>query len=1184
MRLKKLEIRGFKTFADPTELEFTPGITAVVGPNGSGKSNISDAIAWVMGESNVRHLRATRTEDVIFSGSAKRKPVGLAEVTLTVDNSAGLLPVGFEEVTITRRAYRSGNSEYLINKVPCRLRDIYELFLDSGVGRGAYSMVTQGEIDRLLTGKPEDRREFLEEAAGVKKYRHRRLEAYRKLENTKNNLTHVDGIMRELQDQMEPLAEQAENAIRYRQLTERLREIEVGLLVQRVQRLDAGLKEWKHTEVSTAGQLAEADREIVRLAGREQGAAGLLRKAQEVLEAAHGQYSRTQSAAERLKLDLALAEARKKSADEGEQRLNEEIIRLEMRLASLREQSSGLDGEAEDASGRRAELEEQVSALQADAARLSAEVTERQAKLAQQEADARELAEDKAAQKSRLESAGVRRAELDRLIEASRERIAALAARRAERAAEQEAASKGAAAQEALVSSLGDQIDGLRKGLADTEDNLESALAAKDEAGRALVDRGSRIKMLKEMEAAREGYFAGVRAVLAAAKSGHLPDSYATVADILRVPADYEQAVEAALGSALQDIVAPGFEEARLAIEYLKKGSLGRATFLPMDRLGRPDVFTKERCRGARGILGSAYDLVGFDDYYEPAARMLLGRVLIAEDLPSGAEAARRLNGWGKIVTLDGELLVPSGAITGGSRLRKGAGLIERKRDIADLTAGLDKLTGEQELAAAAVQQIKGALGEANQKLKSLLSEAEDARVALARLIGARDSAAATIREMEESERDAAARLESAKAQQAELEVEAAALEEMLTGSSNAGGQIDRLLERQRRDVVQLQARRDGTAAQLAEASAGLSAIVERENAVRQREAMLREETARATSSLAGRRRDLEQLLDPTDKDELSLDDLGANAARAAEEFAEARKLLEQRQAEAQSASSAHDRLAEELTELRETRELLNDELHKAQIALTRCESEFAQSIERLWDDYEITREDALTWPESLVVKHGTATEVARLRKEIRAMGDVNTGAVAEFERVRERWEFLASQRTDLEEARDSLLQAIREIDDSTRDLFMDTFWQVSRHFEEMFTTLFGGGLARLELTKPDDLLETGVEVIVQPPGKKLQNMELLSGGEKALTAQALLFALMRVKPSPFCVMDEVDAPLDDANVGRFAALVKQFAEDSQFIVITHNRATMEAADVLYGVTMSEPGISSVVSAELTDE
>lgn len=1184
MRLKKLEIRGFKTFPDATEMEFTPGITAVVGPNGSGKSNISDAIAWVMGESNVRNLRASRTEDVIFSGSAKRKPVGLAEVTLTVDNSTGLLPLGFEEVTITRRAYRSGDSEYLINKVPCRLRDIYELFLDSGVGRGAYSMISQGEIDRLLTGKAEDRREFLEEAAGVKKYRHRRLEAYRKLENTKSNLTHVDGIMRELQTQMEPLAEQADDAIRYKQLTDRLREIEVGLLVSRVQKLESDLKEWKETENSTAERLAETERDIARLTSREQAAAGMLRKSQEKLEAAHSEFSMTQSAAERLKLDLALAEARKRSAEEGENRLNEEIIRLEMRLADLREQSLGLDGEASEAGSCRAELGGEAATLRTEVERLGADLTERQEKLAEQEAGARELAEDKAAQRSRLESSGARRGELERLISATVERIEAVAARRAERAAEQARAASEAEGQASHVQALEEQIAAMRRELTEAEEDLESALAAKEDAGRALADRSSRLRMLKEMQEAREGYYAGVKAVLAAAMSGQLPEGYATVADILEVPPHLEQAIEAALGSAIQDIVTPGFEQARTAIEYLKSRTLGRATFLPLDRLERSEVIPNSRCHGLPGMLGTAYDLVSCDAAFDPAARLLLGRVLVAEDLPTAANASRKLKGWSKIVTLDGELLVPSGAITGGSRTRRGAGLIERKRDIASLTKELGKLTEEQKLAQAAVQQLKAQLAKLTQKLTETLSQSEAAKVALARSVGARDSAAASIRELEESEREAAARLESANEQKAALEEEIRALEALVAGSSDAGGQLDRLLERQRSDVQKAQALRDSGAARLSDLLAELSAAAEREKAIEQRRTLLKDDAARANVALTTRRRELEQLQTSGDLGEGSLEDLSVDAGEATKAFEEARQRLEECQAEVQECANAHDTLAAELAEHRESREMLSTELHKAQIALTRCESEFAQSIERLWDDYEINREDALTWPESLVVKHGTATEVARLRKEIRAMGDVNTGAVAEFERVRERWEFLASQRTDLEEARDSLLQAIREIDDSTRDMFMDTFWQVSRHFEQMFTTLFGGGAARLELTRPDDLLETGVEVIVQPPGKKLQNMDLLSGGEKALTAQALLFALMRVKPSPFCVMDEVDAPLDDANVGRFAALVRQFAQDSQFIVITHNRATMEAADVLYGVTMSEPGISSIVSAELTDE
>ncbi|MCC6483950.1 MAG: chromosome segregation protein SMC [Armatimonadetes bacterium] len=1183
MRLKKLEIRGFKTFADNTEVVFTPGITAVVGPNGSGKSNISDAIAWVMGESNVRHLRANKTEDVIFNGSAKRKAVGLAEVSLTLDNSSGSLPVGFEEITVTRRAYRSGDSEYFINKVPCRLKDIFELFLDSGAGRGAYSMVSQGEIDRLLTGKAEDRRELLEEAAGVKKYRVRRHETYRKLEHTRENLSRVDDIMQELQTQMEPLAEQAETAIRYRELTERLREIEVGLLVSRVQKLDSDISDYKLTEESITAQVAELEGVFASQTQAEADAGQAAREAQSTLETTHREFSHAQSAAERLRSDLAIAQAHRQSAEEARKRASEDIIRLEMRLAELSQQLDARAEEHSDTAQTRSGLEEEVARLKAGLHQFTQQIRQREESLAEQEASARGLAEDKAAQRSRLESNLRRRQELEAAEAVAQERLQSLAERRDTRIQDVERAESVVAAQTQNVEALSALLQELRSRHEDARENLESAQALREEASRLSIDCGSRLKMLKELEEAREGYFAGVRSVLSAARKGDLPADYAAVADILRIPADLDHALEAALGSQVQDIACSTFEDARRAIEFLKSRNLGRATFLPMDRLEDRDVWTRERWRGVNGLRGSAYELVEFDRRYDPVARLLLGRVLVAENVQFAGEAARKLRGWGKIVTLEGELLVPSGAVTGGSRVKKGAGLIERKREIAELGRELERLTDEQELAQAAVQQIKVELEELAGKLSEVQAEGEQAKVCLAQAAGERDSARASLREMDDAERETLSRLESTRAQSATIQAESAALQALLDNTGSEGSSLDEMLEHQRKELGEMQSERHRRAEEVSELSSRLSALIERENSVSRAQSQTQEEIQRATHSLEARRRELSDVESAGSLSDESLQDLAIDAEAALAAFKRAEELLAEAQAASQSAQQEHHARAMQLKDTRDLRDGLSEELHQLQISLTRSEADLAQNLERLWDEYEITRSDAMSWPEPLLIKHGTVGEVARLRKEIRAMGEVNTGAIAEFERVRERWEFLATQRTDLEEARDSLLEAIREIDDSTRDLFMNTFEQVKGNFEELFTLLFGGGVAQLELTQPDNLLETGIEVFVQPPGKKLQNMDLLSGGEKALTAQALLFALMRVRPSPFCVLDEVDAPLDDANVGRFAQLVRQFAEESQFIVITHNRATMEAADVLYGITMQEPGISSVISAKLSD-
>lgn len=1183
MLLKKIQIRGFKTFADNTEIVFTPGITAVVGPNGSGKSNISDAIQWVMGESNVRNLRAARTEDVIFNGSGKRKALGLAEVSLTLDNSTGRLPVGFDEVTITRRAFRSGDSEYFINKVPCRLRDIFELFLDSGAGRGAYSMVNQGEIDRMLTAKPEDRRELLEEAAGVKKYRHRRQETVRKLEHTETNLSRVADIMNELAIQVEPLADQAKQAIRYKELTSRLGEIEVGLLVSRVQQLESDINGWQAREQELNRQLEELEELIEGQAIDEENALARSRQAQQELEEAYQSFNRAQSEVDGLKGELAIAVARRESAEEGKRRINEELQRLGARLEEQSREMESHRVELEEVSRQKAELSMELEGLKPQQSELISQISRKEEALKQQEAGARGLAADRAAQQSRSESCQNRIRQLQLEAEQCQVRVAELVQRRQARSDEADAAASLVLSETVRANQLTQSAAQQQAECEEVQENLQEATLALEDLNRSLMEVSSRLKTLQELHDAREGFFAGVKAVMQASEKGALPKEYAVVADILEVPADLDQAVEAALGGALQDIATPTFDLAKRAIEYLRQMSTGRATFLPMDRLDRQNILSPDAFKGVSGIIGCAYDLIGYDGFYEPVARMLLGRVLVAEDIDSAGNAARSLKGWSKIVTPEGELLLPSGAITGGSRQRKGSGLTERKRELAELSTRQHELAAQQENAKDAVEALKAELKNATETLAATRSEAESARISLAQAVGARDAAQSSLRELEDAENQAQKTLEAARAQVSELELESAALEAMLSNTEEAGGALEEMLSRQHEELSALQITREQLNEEVGEVSNRLSAASERELSLKRLIDGLRQDDQRTRNLLASRRQELENLERQGAVTDEQLEEAAKRLKVAQANLAKAEQTLAVKQGNAKEMASLLAIASQGLKLSRTTRDQASDEMHKLQLSLTRGETEMVQSLERLWEDYEINKIDALTWPEPLLVKDGTASEVAKLRREIRLMGDVNTGAIAEYERVQERWDFLSGQKSDLEEAKEGLLQAIREIDESTRDLFLDTFNQVADHFETIFRSLFGGGAAKLELTMPSNLLDTGVEIFVQPPGKKLQNMNLLSGGEKALTAQAFLFALMRVRPSPFCVLDEVDAPLDDANVTRFATLVRQYAENSQFIVITHNRATMEAADCLYGVTMSEPGVSSVVSARLTE-
>lgn len=1183
MYIKRLEIQGFKTFADRIEVELTSGITAVVGPNGSGKSNIADAISWVLGEQNIRNLRGTRAQDVIFAGSERRKALGMAEVSLTLDNSCGSLPLEFSEVTVTRRAFRSGDSEYFVNKVPCRLKDIFELFLDTGMGREAYSMVSQGEIDAILSAKSEDRRGLFEEAAGIKKYRHRRKEASKKLENTEGNLRRVNDIISELSGQVEPLAEQAEAAARHNELVARLREIETGLLIN-------DLRKWADDRGRTSELKTESER---RIAGQDKRISDLewerdkvvtqLAELDRSVEVARTRHQEAMSASQRIKSGLALAEERRKAAEDAGQRLKTTIEQLENRIEDAAERLERLQVEesgcAERESGLAREVAEQTRLLE----QVTAELESASRIVEDRKSAYLELARDQASKRTELDSLQARQAQLEVTLAKYVAEIDALKENAAQTAGKWQETSGRLSALRASAEARDAELPPLRKKRDDAQARVASATGKLDQVHSSMVGKGSRLSALKEMAEAHEGFFEGVRSVMLALKAKKLTGNYATVADVVTVPEGLETAIEVALGSAVQDVISDTVDEAKAAIRFLKENRAGRATFLPLNGI-RPRISNISGGLNRQGVHGIASELVGFDKKYSAAINVLLGGVVVVENIDDAVKFSRETSGWGRIVTLDGEVIVPTGAMTGGTRPGKGPGLLARKQEIDTLTkvlAVLEETRGktEKELDASRQELVKTTeriveLEKTESAEKLLLVEAERQIEYLERERTRIDRDLETVT-VEKSDAETA------------LDCDSKAISELTTQLSASGKEntdLDEFVANAQKRLEELGARREVAAESYMESSVMLASV-------RERHTGLAQSIKQTSASLAEMRSELESRREEIGRQEA---EAGANA----EERATLSTSISEADAGLESAKKALDELLVRHSELAQTVAVGDTELkslHKARseaaetlrdcdVREARLEVLIAQISERLMEEYEITAEEALAREEPVEVERGTATEVGRLRREIKAMGPVNTGAIQEYERISERWEFLTSQRDDLESARAKLLGAITDIDESTRDLFMTTYHKIEQYFDHMFKRLFNGGRTELILTDPSNLLETGVEVVVQPPGKKLQNLQLLSGGERALTASALLFALLMVRPSPFVVFDEVDAPLDDSNVERFADVLREFTEHSQFIVITHNRATMEASDTLYGVAMQEPGVSRLLSVRLADE
>jgi len=1183
MFLTKLELMGFKTFADRTTLEFSPGITAVVGPNGTGKSNIADAVLWALGEQNIRNIRGTRVEDVIFTGSDKRKRLGMAEVSLTFDNSCGTLPLAFSEVTVTRRAYRSGEGEYFINRAQCRLKDIYELFLDTGMGREAYSIISQGEVDAVLSAKPEDRRALFEEAAGVKKYRHRRKEATKKLENTEDNLRRVNDIVHELNTQVEPLAEQAEVAKRYTELNTRLRHIEIGLLINDLRRYTTELDKIRQARQDGAERIAEYDSRIADLDAQKAELVRRLSELEDKIEQARTFHQEIQNAVQQLESRLALIDEREKTYRDTRAAIAADISQLESRAeeTSARLERMRLDREA--CVRRETELRSEAATCVEHLTDLDRRLGEAAKAVEEQKASYVEIAAELAAKRNELENRRTRIPELEKKAEQLRAELGSLDK---DRDAAIEQKDEALRLIDDFREDMGQAEERLRE-LGDAERELAENLKSHRENLATLqkesLKKSSRLRALEEMTEAHEGFYEGVRSVMAAHKAGKLQGHYAVVVDVISVPGGLETAMEVVLGSGIQDIITDTVDEAKRAIQFLKENEAGRATFLPLRGI-RPTTGMLNDVGKSSGVIGIATDLVVYDAKYAPAIKVLLGKVIVCRDIDSAIKLARGTAGWGKIVTLDGEVIVPTGAMTGGSRVSKGPNLLARKREMDDLADDLKQI----EISIAACQEE---IGESEKRIAKLDKERDacdktvaDTRVALAEQERRHEFHQLDIARLE---REIEAVLVERDEVAAALEIEQAK-EKTLTADMKSAGQgnaeLDERVADAQRNLEFLRSEREESNADLMRLNIELAAAKERCDSLDTAIKTGGSDLQQADADIRSKRRQLENgsiqaEADSKERESLlvELEKQREATSAAAEELS---ALLEQKSELAWS----HGQIEQDLKSVSSAKAELSDLVHDADIKEARCEVQANQIAVRLDEEYEITRDQALSWPEDIEVKYGTAAEVGRLRREIKSMGMVNIGAVQEYERVRERWDFLTAQKADLEEARNSLYQAIKEIDDSTRDIFLKTFDDVAAAFDLMFKRLFGGGRAEISLTDLDNLLETGIDIEVQLPGKKLQDLALLSGGEKALSASALLFALLTVKPSPFVVLDEVDAALDEANVERFAEVLVEMSARTQFVVITHNKATMEASNTLYGVTMQEPGVSKLISVKLLRE
>ncbi|WP_294474219.1 chromosome segregation protein SMC [uncultured Intestinimonas sp.] len=1181
MYLKALEIQGFKSFPDKTVLTFEHDITAIVGPNGSGKSNISDAIRWVMGEQSTKALRGGKMEDVIFGGTAKRKQLGFAEVSLVLDNTGRLFPMEESEIMVTRRYYRSGESEYFINRHAVRLRDVNELFMDTGLGREGYSIIGQGRIDEILSVKSADRREVFEEAAGISRYRHRKEEAERKLERTQENLVRVNDKIDELELQVEPLRAQAEKARKYLILRDELRGLEISLWMDQLDRIRAGAVKLNIDCEQAVRQKEEAQSRLEALYAAAEGYAAQMREKDIEAEGIRFRMQQREADANECQRAIAVLQAQIQSNLESAGRVRQELEAQEGRAGSIAaqigERQARLDEIAARMEALKAALEEARRSDRDERSRAGTLQGELEALREKEAVETASAAEAKAL----LSALAAAAQELLDRDESIRRDLAAGEARLARLREE-------AAATQAELDQAREDRDALGNVLSGHQLRAEArqrkVKAAEELQVKLRMDEhalSSRIHMLAEMEKVYEGYSKAVKLVMGEAQRGSLRHIHGPVAGLVHVPDPYTVAIETALGGAMQHIVVESEEDGKAAIQALKRRDGGRCTFLPLSSI-RPSDFRDAGVEDEPGFVGMGDRLVEFDPKYQRVFSNLLGRVVVAQDLDAAIAMARKYRYRFRVVTLDGQVLNPGGSMTGGSASRS-AGILSRANELERLNTQIDGLRRELEEAVRALDEARREATAAaydletaqaqRRELESRLLQLEERWSAqgqsLSDVEAQQNAQRGELAQVEERSRQTEADTGAARARIEALEGSAAALRAEAQGK--AAGQEE------------IRARMEAVNAKIAGLSLELASL-EAEDAA-SRKALGELEALRR--DLTGDRAQREGVLQEfQDKNRDLTGRIGAQEAR-----------LQAIRAENETRKEQVARLNQEKLELeaqrnradRESRdknsELLNLEREVSVLEQKKVAAglEEQQLLDKLWETYELSHEAARAQRLELESAAQAQKRVGELKRTISGLGNINLDAIDEFQRVNERYTYLTGQRDDVQRSKDELERVIAEITGEMKAIFSRQFGIINAAFGETFCELFGGGRAALELDDPDDILNCGIEIRVQPPGKALKVLSLLSGGEKAFVAIALYFAILKVRPTPFCVMDEIEAALDDANVARFARYLRGMSGKTQFIVITHRRGTMEEADVLYGVTMQEQGISRLLTINLND-
>lgn len=1182
MYLKSIEVQGFKSFANKIVFEFHNGITGIVGPNGSGKSNVGDAVRWVLGEQSAKQLRGSNMQDVIFSGTENRKPLGFAYVAITLDNSDRKLAIDFEEVTIARRVYRSGESEYLLNGTSCRLKDVHELFYDTGIGKEGYSIIGQGQIDKILSGKPEERRELFDEAAGIVKFKRRKATAWKKLEDEKQNLLRVTDILTELEKQIGPLEKQSEIAKTYLKKKEELKVLDVNLFLMEAKRIEDQSKELE-------GKLSIAEKDLEDTKDSYENTKieyDKLEKDIEELDAKVDEYRNKQNESGILSRDIEgkmnVLKEQIHSLKQSEEHLQERKNAIHAEIQSKTEQKADFTAQKEDINRQLDEMDD----LQTNAADVMLEIQTKIAALNSQIDENKneifELLNERASTKGKmqrydtmLEQITLQKAELSqKLLKVKSEE------------SEQEELLNVYNNELEQISNVIIKLNNENKENEDKVKAIQEELTAlnqkKSDALGAYHTGKSRLDSLINITEKYDGYGNSIRRIMERKEA--VKGIIGVVADIIKVEKDYEIAIETALGGSIQNVVTEDEETAKHMIEYLKTNKFGRATFLPLTSIGNKNTFNQENALKEKGVIGLACHLVSTDEKYQGLSKYLLGRTLVVDSINNAIALARKYSYSLRIVTLEGESLNPGGSMSGGA-FKNTSNLLGRRREIDELKEDTIHLLKEVESIQEDIDLKKTSRLTSYEEIDRLKKELQEqyllqntAKMNVNQAEEKKNNSVLLFQELKKESLEIEQQIKSISEGKAQIQVELTASEEKEKEYELAIAKAGQFLEEERAKEIQFSKKSSDINLEFANLNQKNEFILENIRRINQESNKLHTELEQLTTNIESSKEDI-----VGKEEEIKI--LQDKAAETERVYQECQEKLKQFVSTKEELTSNHKGFFSRREELSNRISLLDKEVFRLTNQKEKLEEASESQINYMWEEYEITFGLAMKMQnEEFDNPVELKKNITGLKEEIRKLGDVNVNAIEDYKNLSERYLFLKEQRDDLVESEETLLKIIEELDIGMRNQFKEKFELIRTEFDKAFKELFGGGKGTIELMEDVDILEAGVRIISQPPGKKLQNMMQLSGGEKALTAIALLFAIQNLKPSPFCLLDEIEAALDDSNVSRFARYLHKLTKNTQFIIITHRRGTMASADRLYGITMQEKGVSTLVSVNLIED